>query len=86
MRVLTLDVSKPKDKEPEGNNEKQEKTKEKSPKKVKRPPMSPMSPVMDDPEILGLDGLPKWRRSCRDVCYTQNKFTNEQCPTGLYEV
>jgi hypothetical protein len=28
----------------------------------------------------------KWQRGCRDISYQQNHFTNEQCPTGLYEI
>lgn len=30
--------------------------------------------------------LPKWKRSEHSVSYIQNKFTNEQCPNGLFSV
>ena len=30
--------------------------------------------------------MPKWERGCHDISYTQNKYTNANCPNGLYSV
>jgi hypothetical protein len=30
------------------------------------------------------DELPKWTRAGDNIRYIQNKFTNEQCPNGLF--
>ena len=32
------------------------------------------------------DGSPKWCRGGEDIVYQQNRFTNEQCPAGLFEL
>ena len=32
----------------------------------------------------GDEKLPKWTRAGENVKYIQNKFTNEQCPNGLF--
>jgi hypothetical protein len=29
---------------------------------------------------------PKWNRNCSDICYIQNKYTNDGCPNGLYSI
>jgi hypothetical protein len=42
--------------------------------------------------VLGLDvsgksnELPKWQRVGENIKYIQNKFTNEQCPNGLFQI
>ena len=35
---------------------------------------------------LGNDGMSKWCRGGEDIIYQQNRFTNEQCPSGLFEL
>lgn len=30
--------------------------------------------------------LPSWKRCGKDITYIQNKYTNECCPTGLFQV
>lgn len=30
--------------------------------------------------------MPKWERAGTDIVYTQNNFTNDSCPNGLYQV
>lgn len=30
--------------------------------------------------------LPKWQRSCSNISYIQNKYTNDFSPNGLYQV
>ena len=30
--------------------------------------------------------LPTWKRCGKDIQYIQNKYTNDQCPNGLYSV
>ena len=32
------------------------------------------------------DELPKWTRAGDNIRYIQNKFTNEQCPNGLFQI
>jgi hypothetical protein len=30
--------------------------------------------------------LPSWQRTCSNISYVQNEFTNDICPTGLFKV
>mmetsp|Transcript_29054 Transcript_29054/g.43818 ORF Transcript_29054/g.43818 Transcript_29054/m.43818 type:complete len:81 (+) Transcript_29054:320-562(+) len=80
MRVLTLNVGKnpgeEKDAAPKSPPRLKFNKKKKSSSNAPTSPISPGPPV-DEGDAIGSDGLPKWRRSCRDVCYTQNKFTND---------
>ena len=70
MRVLTLDVSKITQKKEEKKNVESTASTEKG--------------SVDNEQEEKNSELPLWERSCKDIVYIQNKYTNEYNSNGLY--